>query len=702
MPALAHRPLTCLTIALCTTGLTPAFAQDAAPFKLEEIVVEAESDETLAQNGYVASYGRQATKLDTDIARIPQSVSVVTQDQMEDQDPRTLLEALNYTAGVNTTNFAFDTRYDAVYLRGFAAYTNGFFRDGLRQVNGPSAWYRNDPYTIEGVAVLKGPASSLYGVSGPGGVVNVVSKRPKADAFRELRVTGGTDDHKELAFDVTGEGSQDGRFLYRLTGIWRDADTPLAGYKDDTKLIAPSFTYKFDDRTKITVLSEYAKSTVGGTASYYNPSYGVASTLYNGDPDYNDFTNEQYRIGYELEHMLSDTITLRQKLRYSHVDSDLEYAGYYAQSAGSLARYWGHYREEQHNLSIDNTAEFSFATGRFDHNLVVGVDYTDSSYDAYLAPTGYVSAAATDAAGLPYYAGQDVEQTGVYIHDQITDGRMNLFLSARHDWVDTTTEDGARTRQDSHDQHWSGRVGVSYSMENGLTPFANLSSAFVPNTGLVFDPSDPSSGRAAQATTALQKEIGLKYQIPGSESLITASLFDIKQEDGVVYQTVDASLFGVNQVQVPYDLHSRGLELEGQMNLGTDWRMLGNYTYTDMEIEKGTAGTIGRQLSATPRHSAALWAFYAPQTGPMAGWGLGGGLRYVGESYGDDTNSFKNDDYIFADMSLSYDFAALGQDGLKMQMNVKNLFDEKGQTCSAGTCYRYEGRTATVSLDYRF
>ena len=149
-------------LALLTTAI-PAWAQDATPFELGTLVLEAESDETLAQSGYVAQSGRQATKLDTPISEIPQAIGVVTQDQIEDQKPRQLLEALDYSAGTTTTTFGFDSRYDAFYLRGFSAFNNGFFRDGLRQVNGPSAWYRNDAYTIEGIAILKGPSSSLYG-----------------------------------------------------------------------------------------------------------------------------------------------------------------------------------------------------------------------------------------------------------------------------------------------------------------------------------------------------------------------------------------------------------------------------------------------------------------------------------------------------------------------------------------------------------
>ncbi|WP_254695351.1 TonB-dependent siderophore receptor [Oceanicola sp. D3] len=677
-------------------------AQNSEVFLLGTIHVEAESDDTLVQNGYVPQSGRQATRTDTPIRDIPQNISTVTQDQIEDQRPRTLLDALGYTSGASTTNFGYDSRYDAIYLRGFSAYSTGLFRDGLRQVNGPSAWYQNYPYSLEALAVLKGPSSATYGVSGSGGIVNVVSKRPKEEAYNEVQLTFGTDDHKELGFDLTGPLG-DGRLSYRMTGVVRDADTPLEGFQDNLTMIAPALTYKLTERTTVTLLTEYAKSTRGGTASYYNASYGEAFDIYIGDPEYNDFVNEQWRLGYEITHELSDNVTLHQKLRYSEVDADLEFSGLYDAGA-DLGRFWGHYLENSKNLVADLSLEASFTTGALNHRLVTGLDYSNTSYDAYYGGVNYVSAAAADAIDQPYSAGQDMRQYGVYLHDQISTGGWSFYLSGRYDWVETTTYDAAQSGTETSAEGFSGRIGASYAVNSDLTVFANLSSSFVPTTGLVYDGADaPDSGRAADPTRGLQKEIGLKYQLPGTESLISASVFDIRQEDGVVYQSVDPADFGgLYQVQVPYDLHSRGVEIEGQFNFKNDLRMTASYTYLDMEIEAGASGTEGNQLSATPRHSASIWGFYEPRAGLLQGWGLGAGLRYVGESWGDDTNTFRNDDQFYADLSLTYDFGQVGVDGLGLQVNVKNAFDNTDQTCSAGYCYRTEGRTATASIAYRF
>jgi iron complex outermembrane receptor protein len=161
---------------------------------------------------------------------------------------------LSYTASANPNTFGFDSRYDAFYLRGFQAYYNGMFRDGLRQYNGPSAWFKTEPYGIEGATVLKGPASSLYGISGPGGIVNVVTKRPKDETFNEVEALIGTDNRYQAALDSSGPINEDGTLLYRFTTLGRKSETGLPGYNDDKFYVAPALTWKPDEDTKVTIL----------------------------------------------------------------------------------------------------------------------------------------------------------------------------------------------------------------------------------------------------------------------------------------------------------------------------------------------------------------------------------------------------------------------------------------------------------------
>ena len=677
-----------------------ALAQDSetAPV-LGKIEVTAQSNEILVQDGYVAKKDRIGTKIDTPIARIPQAISVVTQKQIEDQKPRTLNETLGYTASANPNSFGFDTRYDAFFLRGFQAFYNGMFRDGLRQYNGPSAWFKTEPYGIEGVTVLKGPASSLYGVSGPGGIVNVVTKRPKDEPFREIELLAGEHNRFQAALDASGPVTEDGSILYRFTSLGRKSETELPAYPDDKIYLAPAVTFKPDEDTKLTILGEYSKSVTGGTAAFYNSSYGVLSNVYEGDPAWNDFTQSQGRIGYEFEHRFNDLLTVRQNLRYNAVDSDIEYSGHYSIGADQpLQRYWGHYTEAMRNFVVDNMAQFEFDTGPIKHTAVGGIDYAWSDYDAG-SGLSYVSVDDIKAAAVPHSGGQQMNQLGVYLHDQMEWNDFTLFTSGRYDWVDTTSTAADFSTSRQKDSAFSGRVGLSYQTEWGITPYVNYSTSFSPNIGFVYDDVASTVGRVARPTIATQKEIGVKYEMSEHNATVSAALFDIDQKDGVVF---DAST-GINK-QRQLDLNSRGVELEANASLDNGFSFIASYTYLRVRIERGAEETAGKELSATPNHILSLWGHYQFENGTLEGLGLGAGVRVAGSSYGDDTNTFKNDARAFVDASLSYDFGTRNPklEGVKLQLNAKNLFDTRQTICSAGYCYRDEGRSLFASLRYRF
>ncbi|WP_198421158.1 TonB-dependent siderophore receptor [Mesorhizobium carmichaelinearum] len=682
---------------LCQPGAVYAQDAEAAPV-LGKIEVTAQSNEILKQNGYLARKDRIGTKTDTPIAKIPQAISVVTQKQLEDQKPRTLNESLGYTASANPNSFGFDTRYDAFFLRGFPAYYNGMFRDGLRQYNGPSAWFKTEPYGIEGVTILKGPASSLYGVSGPGGIVNVVTKRPKDEPYHEIELLAGEHNRFQAALDASGPVNADGSILYRFTSLGRLSETDLPGYSDDKLYLAPAVTFKPDEDTKLTILGEYSKSVTGGTAAFYNSGYGVLSNVYEGDPAWNDFEQSQGRIGYEFEHRFNDVLTVRQNLRYNAVDSDIEYSGHYSIGAGQpLQRYWGHYTETMKNFVVDNMAQLEFDTGPVKHTMVGGVDYAWSDYDAASA-TAY-SVEDIKAMPVPHSGGQEMNQLGAYLHDQMEWNDFTLFTSGRYDWVDTTSTAADFSQSRQKDRAFSGRLGLSYRTEWGVIPYVNYSTSFSPNIGFVYDDVTNNVGRVARPTIATQKEIGVKYEIPDHNATISAALFDIDQKDGVVF---DAST-GINK-QRQLDLNSRGLELEANASLDNGFSFIASYTYLRVKIERGAEGTYGKELSATPNHILSLWGHYQFENGTLEGLGLGTGVRFAGSSYGDDTNTFKNSARAFVDASLSYDFGYRNPklEGVKLQVNAKNLFDNQKTICSAGYCYRDEGRSLFASLRYRF
>ncbi|WP_022729824.1 TonB-dependent siderophore receptor [Fodinicurvata sediminis] len=680
-----------LPLAVMASG--SALAQEQDEITLDAIEVEAESDQGLVQDGYVPVSGRLGSKSETPFVEVPQSVSVITESQLDDRNPASLEDALAYTPGVRTGAYGLDPRFDAFFVRGFSATYNGVFQDGLRRFSSPTGLFRSEPYGLEAIEILKGPSSSLYGASTAGGLVNLVTKKPTEHPFREIELQGGSYHRKQANFDLSGPVTEKGTFLYRLTGVVRDSGTEIDGFPDNRVYIAPSFSWKPDEDTTLTVLGEYMDSKVGGTAAYYNDQDGVTD-IYSGDPDYNDFTQRQYRVGYELEHSFNKNFTFHSSSRYAGLDNNLEYAYVTDPNSDPVSRAAGRNAEDLSTFVTDNFVQADYETGSLFHTSVAGFNY---SWVDYEQEQGF---GALPGQGPPpelsFTEKQDQRQFGIYGSHRLEYENFILNLGGRYDWLsaETTTPSGSgRSTVEQEDEEFSWRAALSYRTDLGIVPYISYTTSFTPNIGTLM------SGSPAKPTIADQKEVGVKYEIPGYNALITTSLFDIHQKDGVVF---DASS-GVNQ-QVQLDLRSRGFEIEGVASLDNGLNLTASYAYTDVEIEKGAQGTEGNTLNGIPKHTFSVYADYTFQEGSLAGLGAGAGLRYSGQSYGNDQNTITNDARFFADASLHYDLGNFDPKlaGARFQVNGYNLLNQEKEVCNAGYCYRDEGRKFIASLRYRF
>lgn len=300
---------------------------------LETLVVNG-SGGVITAEGYVATSSATGAKVDTPFLETPQSISTVTEQQLKDRNPQTLLETLAYTPGTRVGAYGFDPRFDAFFVRGFDVTFTGVFRDNLRQPAAVDSVFKTEPYGLEGVSILRGPSSALYGATGAGGLYNLITKRPTEEMLREVQVQYGNHDRYQGQFDFSGPVNETDPIYYRLTGLLRDADTEQVGLSDDRAYIAPAFTWKPDEDTKLTVLSEYSRTKSGGTATYYNdPLTGEVTDIFAGNPDFNDSIQKQGRIGYEFEHRLNDTFVFRQNARVSTLNIDADWAFAYAPNA---------------------------------------------------------------------------------------------------------------------------------------------------------------------------------------------------------------------------------------------------------------------------------------------------------------------------------------------------------------------------------
>jgi iron complex outermembrane receptor protein len=279
-----------------------------------------------ANEGFVAHDTQTATKTKTPLIETPQSISVITLDELTQRNVQSVTEALSYTPGVHAEAYGSDSRYDWITIRGFNAGTFGMFRDGLRWQSGQISG-RTEPYGLEELDVLKGPASVLYGQGEPGGIINMVSKRPLSTPLHQLELDGGSYTRRQVKMDMSGPLDTHARLLYRVTSLIRNSDTQVDFVPDYRRYVAPAFTWLPDSKTSLTLLGEYQhdKTDWGQCLPAYgtllpNPNGRVPVNRYTGEPGYNYFRRKQYHVGWQFERHLSKIWTVRQNSRYSVIN----------------------------------------------------------------------------------------------------------------------------------------------------------------------------------------------------------------------------------------------------------------------------------------------------------------------------------------------------------------------------------------------
>lgn len=668
--------------------------------------------------GYTARGSAAATKTNTPILETPASVSVVTREQLNDRNVQSLNDAIAYTPGVSSNVFGYDPRFDAFFIRGFSVTNVGVYRDGLRQPSAPFAIPKVEPYGLDALTILRGPAAGLYGLGAPGGIVDVTSKRPTSVPFGEVWLQRGKYDRYQGAFDLGGPIEQtDGQLSYRLTGLFRQSGSFLPGGLDDRAVIAPAITWRPSADTSLTVLGEYLDSTTPGTASTYSnfadPRF-QKTNLFGGDPAFQDFTTRQYRIGYAFEHRFSPDIVFRQNFRYQSVYADLKYTQIDTISPDlqSAARSNGRITDTLDTISLDNQLETRFTTGPVAHTLIGGIDYTNSRFTER---GGFLVVPSLQIGGLirpnygaqfiptPDYIGggrQRIEQLGTYVQDQARIGSLILTLTGRHDQVSQFTQDYTATAPDSliGDRAFSYRVGANYLLTDFIVPYASYATTFAPQLG--FD----RAGAPFKPTTGEQFEGGIKTQVPGTNVFLNMAVFDIVQANVLRPDPVNPIGF---QAAIG-EVRSTGAELELTANLGRGINVLASYSHVDIRTTKnpGAPETVGIPLSGIPANTFTAFANYAFQPDSrLFGLSLGGGIRYAGTSPANDVpGSFRNSTVTLFDAVAAYDFAKVDPrlTGMRLQVNVNNLFDRAYFNCQAGACYRGQPRQVYASLIYRW
>lgn len=699
-------------------------AEGQKPVKVPEITVKEVRYRGEDLKSYVAEETNTATKTDTPVLETPQAINVITRAEMNTRLVQTVSQAVTYTPGVFTEMYGPVMRDDYFNIRGFDAPQ---FLDGLGLVGINYSNLRIEQYGLERVEVLKGPASMLYGQSSPGGLVNMVSKRPSDTPIREILITGGSFNRIQGGFDLGGRIDEKGRFLFRIATLARNSDTQVEYAGDNRYFVAPSLTWRPTDKTSFTLLSHYQKDDAGNTLQFLppqgtllgNPNGKIPTYRFVGEPDFDHWDRQQYTVGYAFDHRFNESWKLEQNFRYAHIRTDYPTTFYldFVQDADgvpvdyrTINRLAGLYQDWSSTITVDTRLQGGFETGALKHTVLTGVDYrrlwgqTQRGFSD--PPTLDVYAPVYNLPWtrpvVDFISDQQRDQLGFYVQDQLKYNRLMLTVGGRYDFTDTTTQNNdlffnEQTSTRQRDNAPTYRVGLSYVFDMGLVPYVSYATSFQPEAGTDF------SGSPFKPTTGQQYEAGIKFKPIGYNALITVSAYHLTRQN-IVTPDLTPGHVGFN-VQTG-EGRAQGFEVEGKANLSESLGVIASYTFADTKVtESNDPATLGRQLPLTPKHQASFWLDYGFQGRWLAGLNLGGGTRYTGANFGDLTNSLQAPSYVLFDAAVRYDMRYVHESmhGAELSVNMTNLLDrEYVATCADAACFYGVRRTVYASLRYRW
>ena len=639
-------------------------------------------------------------KSSVSIQDTPFSISLVDVEQIRETGAKNVQDALQYSSGVYAGRYGFDTRGDWAAVRGLSTAT---YQNGLRRTYGFYNNVRPEIYSLEAIEVLKGPASVLYGQAELGGIINSVTKMPQKTASSELEVQYGSFNRKQLAADLTGPIDQEGKWLYRLVALARDSDTQVDYVNDDARLFMPSLTWNPNAGTKVTLQYTYQENK-SKVSSQFLPQKGTLSSAplgriptnrFAGEPGWDRYDTRLSEFSLLAEQKLTDdwkiVANLRQTNSASVTREIYTQVGVIPDNAGNMTRTIHTADRKTDVFASDIRLEGKFALGPTRHTIALGVDYQNAlwqedNYSSATLPgtfnvynpnyTGLVNEATLAWADRP---DNRIIQIGTYVMDHIEWGPWVLSGALRYDNNKNTILNlGATPDGKVKNSATTGRAGLMYRFENGISPYVSYSEAFVPNLGT----DGTSTASFLEPTTGKQKEAGVKYLAKSGNGSAAFAWFDIEETNRVVQ---GATPGGVEQVGAL----TRGWELEVKQRFGA-LELTANYTHLN-----AINGTTKKRLSSIAENAASAWGQYRFGNG----WRVGLGGRYIGNVTGANSLPVVPSVTLF-DAMLGYTSGPWD-----FRFDVKNLTDKVYVSwCRSlnNDCGYGDRRNAMLTARYRF
>ncbi|MEH2191218.1 MAG: TonB-dependent siderophore receptor [Nostoc sp.] len=631
-----------------------------------ELVVTGEQD------GYTVPETSTATRTDTPLRDIPQSIQVIPQQVIKDQGITRITDATRNVSGTTIAS-GYGNLIGDVRVRGFSS---GFLRDGFA-----SQPFFIDGGNIEQVEVLKGPASVLYGASEPGGIVNYVTKKPLGTPYYAVDFTAGSYDFYKSAIDLTGPLTNDKRLLYRLNVSYENSGSYRDFTDNDIVFVAPVVTYQISDSTDITFAYEYLNAKLGFDRGL-QPQSAFLNLPINrnlGEPD--DFqNNEEHRFNLTLNHRFNQHLRLRSGFLYLHekYNSLVTQLGDIAADGRTLTdrSYFGGLSEyDNYALQTDLIGEFN--TGAIAHQLLLGLEWRkryapDRGFGGTYAGSLDIFNPVYGSPRIPdsnSFFEQTTNNVGIYLQDQVTLlTNLKLLVGGRYDFVSydsksigDTSINSQPERTEFYDSAFSPRVGIVYQPIEPISLYASYSSSFVPNN------SRTASGQPLEPSRGTQFEVGIKTELFDKRLSATLAAYDINKTNIPTTDPNDPQYsIAVGEVK------SRGIELDIAGEISPGWRVIASGYLNDAFVSKDNNLPEGRRLTNAPTHGASLWTTYQFQKGDLRGLGIGAGMFFVGDRTANIDDPLILPSYVRTDASISYK-----RDNWRAALNFKNIFNIK-------------------------
>jgi iron complex outermembrane recepter protein len=636
------------------------------------------------QRGYRAPNTSTATKTDTPIRDIPQSIQVIPRQILEDRNVTRVGEALQNVSGIVNQEGGYSGYEDFILIRGFQASTfaGNFYRDGVPYFT----FGFPETANLESIEVLKGPASVLFGRGQPGGIINLVSKQPLRDPYYSVSATVGSFNSYRSLLDFSAPLNEDKSLRYRLNILYENSRSFRDFVRSERFFISPVIVWDISPNTSLRIDGEFL--TNNNTMDDGIPAIGrsianVPSSRFLSEP-FSNFRKDELSIGYLLSHKFNDDWSARHTLRYQSINPERYYPSSDSldEATGELSRI-AYYAAGNYNQLFANAEVVGkFLTGSIPHKLLFGVEYRrNNETPEFDFNTPYPSIDIFNPIYInqPYtkiptfFRDDNYTTLAAYVQDQIDLlPNLKLLLGVRYDNFQQfrTTRNLGESRQEfsQTDSAFSPRVGIVYQPSDAISLYASYTRSFVPSFGTSRNPDNS----VFKPETGTQYEIGIKAALSDRLSL-TLAAFDLKKQNVTTADPNDPQ-FSIQTGEQT----SRGIEFDLAGEILPGWSIIASYANINAFVSADNALPVGNRLDNVPRNQASLWTRYDIQEGDLKGLGFGLGVYYVGERPGDLNDTFTLPSYLRTDAAIFYK-----RDNWKAQLNFRNLFNAQYVSASS-------------------